>query len=210
MKGLNFNNVTVLLIAIITVSCNSIFIPDPIDPRLPKYTELGNNVAGALVNDEIWRAEVNLYWGLAGVHIANSASVSIWPEKDSIVIYLPGQKGDINAIIEFHLKSAEVNSFEDLVKLEGSKIELDGDVNYACLIQDGNVVDKGIGQFYPTYIHKIGSSSKVIFAGTFGFYGTSSMGKEMQITYGRFDYKLDKESESDSSQNILFNQGNYE
>lgn len=208
MKKLNFNKLIVLIIAIIAISCDSIFIPDPMDPRLPKYTESGNNVAGALVNDEIWRAEVDLYWSIAGVQSINNASVTIWPEKDSVVIYFPGKTGDINTTIEFHLKSTEVNSFEDLVKLEGSKIELDGNVNYACFIQDGNIVDKGIGQFYPTHIHKRDSSSNVIFAGTFGFYATNSMGKEMQITYGRFDYRLDKDS--DNSQNMLFNQGNYE
>lgn len=51
-----------LLIFVVLVmnSCSGEFIPDPIDPRLPKYTEEGNNVAGAFINDNTWESVVSI------------------------------------------------------------------------------------------------------------------------------------------------------
>lgn len=55
MKELRFNHsVLRMLVVLFLTSCDAVFVPDPVDPRLPKYTEDGNNVAGALVNGDLW------------------------------------------------------------------------------------------------------------------------------------------------------------
>ena len=55
-KYICLSNSIIALFLLALVSCEGIFIPDPIDPRLPKYTEKGYNAAGAFINKDVWKS----------------------------------------------------------------------------------------------------------------------------------------------------------
>jgi hypothetical protein len=196
MKKLScINKLLVLVIALAAIACNGIFVPDPIDPRLPKYTESGNNVAGAFVNNKVWESTVT--WGL--YDFFDTPEFYVWPEKDSVVIRFSGNTGDESAYIEFHLKDWNIADFEDISKLSGLKIELDGNENSAYYIEGSNYPEaykyKGIGQFYPKNIQLNDSLTSATISGTFGFTVTDSVGVNTKVTYGRFDYRISKEDD---------------
>lgn len=196
MKKLAYiNRLLVLAIAFITAACDGIFVPDPIDPRLPKYTESGNNVAGAFVGNKVWESQVT--WGF--YDYSDTPEFYVWPDKDSVVIRFSGNTGDRSAYIEFHLKGWEIADFNDISKLSGAKIELDGEENSANYIEGSYNPEaykyKGIGQFYPKNIQVNESEETAILSGTFGFAVTDSVGNNTKITYGRFDYRLSKEND---------------
>lgn len=46
------------LIFLVLAGCNlSVFVPDPVELRIPRYSEEGYNIAGAFINDVAWKAE---------------------------------------------------------------------------------------------------------------------------------------------------------
>lgn len=188
------NSILIGWIAVTIVACDGVFVPDPIDPRLPKYTESGNNVAGAFVNNKIWESVQT--WGLYGY--VNTPSFYVWQEEDSVVIRFSGDTGSKSGWIEFHLKNLGITDFEDLPLLEGVKTELDGAENTAYYIEEcdrDSYKYKGIGQLYIKNIQMNDSLTSAIFSGTFGFSVTDSVGNNTKISYGRFDYRLGKDSD---------------
>src|ERR1035437_590386 len=50
----SINSLLLICSMLALLSCEGLYIPDPIDPRLPKYTENGNDVAGAIINNIYW------------------------------------------------------------------------------------------------------------------------------------------------------------
>jgi hypothetical protein len=182
-----------VLTVILITSCNGVFIPDPIDPRLPKYTEEGNNVAGAFIDDDTWKSIVKIGFP----QIYDAPLVAVWPARDSLVIRFYGSVSDESSTIEFHLTGLNINKFEDLLLLNDKKIQLDGDRNVGFHIQNYNPTtyeDKSIGQIYFKHVSLNDSISKVILSGTFGFSENTPTGRSTKISYGRFDYTITKNS----------------
>ncbi|MCG6187174.1 hypothetical protein [Maribellus maritimus] len=191
-KSFYINSILIGWIAVTIIACDGVFVPDPVDPRLPKYTESGNNVAGAFVNDKIWESVQT--WGLYGY--INTPSFYVWPEEDSVVIRFSGDTGNKSAWLEFHLKNLGITDFEDLPLLKGVKTELDGAENTGYYIEEcdpDSYKYKGIGQLYIKNIQINDSLTMAIFSGTFGFTATDSVGNSTKISYGRFDYRLKKD-----------------
>jgi hypothetical protein len=51
----------------ILVSCDDSFEADPVDPRLPSYSEIGKNEAGAFINESPWVARIiSTFYGPRG------------------------------------------------------------------------------------------------------------------------------------------------
>lgn len=200
MKKLHFTNSTLLLILLlVAAACEGLFIPDPIDPRLPKYTEQGYNVAGAFVNDEIWESVVSHKIQLVGSLTVpvNEPRLEAWPEKDSLTLTFSGSTGANKTYIEFHLRNLKINEFEDLLQLNGQKIILDGNTNagfYEESLNDSADKYPGVGQVYFKEV-RIDSSSNVLYlSGTFGFSVNRSNNKTLKVSSGRFDYRFAENS----------------
>lgn len=195
MKKFNFikNSKVLVILLLILNACEGIFVPDPIDPRIPKYTEDGNNVAGAFINDITWKSIVSLNY--------DGPFINVWPERDSLLLRFSGKTAGVPSSIEFHLTGWKISNFEDLAKLEGSKIQLDG-IKNAGFYTEGydlfNYENKGIGQIYfkniriwDYNVNAEGQTSKAaIISGTFGFTMNGSGGKITKVTSGRFDYRI--------------------
>ncbi|WP_423130025.1 hypothetical protein [Gaoshiqia sp. Z1-71] len=178
----------------ILTACDGLFIPDPIDPRLPKYTEDGNNVAGAFINDDVWESIVLV--GFFDIH--NAPFINAKPANDSLVVQFQGNVAGQSSTIEFHLGGISINQFEDLLHLHDTKIQLDGITNAAYYIEDYHSMtyeNKGIGQIYFKNVSRTNNSASVIIlSGTFGFSVIEPGGMQRTVSYGRFDYRISESS----------------
>ena len=184
------NSIISIVILLLIYSCTSNFIPDPIDPRLPKYTESGNNVAGAMVNDLVWKSEVRL-----GIFYGSNdlPYYQLYPEKDSLVITFDGGIDSRSVALKFHLSGMGITSYEDFDQLSGQKIELDGINSYASYVEYASSyanLNKGVGQIYFRSVQL--DEDRYILSGTFGFVQKWQGESSMKVSYGRFDYKLSK------------------
>jgi hypothetical protein len=193
MKKYTCMSKTFLTLFMLTLSsCRGIFILDPIDPRLPKYTEKGNNVAGAFVNDKVWESIVSYSFLLPEF---DKPRIIGYEANDSMVIRFEGDVLSLPTTIEFHLTGLNIHKFDDLILLKDKKIQLDGLKN-AAFISDKYDSDypatRGTGQIYFRHVTVDDVTGKAILSGTFGFSIKNTLSGITEVTYGRFDYKFDK------------------
>lgn len=166
MKKFNFiSRKLVFLSLLVVTSCEGILILDPIDPRLPKYTETGNNVAGAIINQEIWRSVVSHGF----LSESGAPHIAAHTNGDSLVIRFEGELGSQRPVyFEFHLKNLNIEKFEDLSLLNNKKITIDGTSNDVLLFDENReCIAKGVGQLYFKHVNL--NHSIFIISGTFGF-----------------------------------------
>ncbi len=171
---------------LVILGCEGTFVNDPIDPRLPKYTENGYDVAGAFINDQIWRSvvEISLFTTI------NEPSFISTPGSDSLAVRFSGEiKQDATPIdIAFYLNGINISTFNDLEKLNDKIITLDGSHNQGGVIYeslDYTNTKGGTGQIYFTKVEVTDSASATV-SGTFGF----NINDSIEVTYGRFDYRV--------------------
>lgn len=182
-----------VVILFIIIGCEGIFIPDPIDPRIPKYTEEGNNVAGAIIDNKIWESVMTIGFP----YVYDQPFIRLWQLNDSLSLRFSGSTAGENSSIEFHLSGLNITKFEDLVALEGHKIQLDGIKNTGYYIENdmpSTYDNKGIGQIYFRNVRIKNSSSQIILSGTFGFSTTGPNGNSTKVSFGRFDYQVSEDS----------------
>ena len=180
--------ISVLFVLFALCSCEIKFVADPINPRVLKYTHQGYDVSGALINDTIWRS--NLEGGFWG-GVSNKPMITASSIGDSVVFSF-----DDNTPMSFHFSGIDIKDFEDLKKLKGKKIILDGDENYASYnyVRDYTPLIKGSGQVYFREVSRdndqVGVNDYII-SGTFYMDTRDENGEPIEIRYGRFDYEID-------------------
>jgi hypothetical protein len=194
-----------LLTAIISISIQSCvdlrdsdFYPDDEDSRLPRYSEKGYDIAGALLNDNAWRAERKPFSEIMLLDIS---------KKDTAIFEMYGKlidgegQGDY---VDFYIYQTGINieSFTDLKDLEGKTIVLDGNENYAVLEytpknENPNYYLNGIGTLifksvretenvtYNSSGENMFNSHPTYISGTFELNFTN-----FKVEKGRFDFKL--------------------
>ncbi|MBV5311735.1 MAG: hypothetical protein JZU47_00480 [Prolixibacteraceae bacterium] len=164
------------------------YVGDPIDPRLPMYSTTGENFAGAYINKDIWMSEVPFLFSKSV-----RPTFTHFTSNDSLVLKFFGTS--INDYdIEFHLKSLNINNYSELPKLNNQKITLDGKQNAAALLNDSLVYSGGMGQIY--FTNSVASDSPYIInvSGTFGFHVYDADKKQIEVTFGRFDFTFDRKT----------------
>jgi hypothetical protein len=192
-----------LILVTMTFACNdSTFVPDPIDPRLPKYTESGNNVAGAFINQEVWKSAIYSEYVDAGTWgppdslvYRQVPQISINSDSDYVVIRFDGKISSDNTSLEFHLSALNIYNFDDFALLKDKKIQLDGITNMGVYIRHSgtseeikNFKEGGIGQLYFKNATVVDSTKTATLSGTFGFSITNLNNQVDEISYGRFDF----------------------
>lgn len=184
-----------LLVFLICVSCEDTFIPDPFDPRLPKYTEEGRGAAGAFINDEIWKSIENHGF----MSLDHKSKIYLYADKDSMSLVFRGESEVFN-YLRFDLSNMNINQFSDLSLLEGRKIQLDGITNGAFCLVSGEGI---IFPYMDTKVHlknvcsgqllirkaKVYNSNEAILSGTFGFITDDPVYGRIEVFYGRFDFQ---------------------
>jgi len=181
-------------IALLAACQDSVFIPDPLDPRLVRYTEDGNNASAALINGDIWSTnnpyDYNYSFYDSYIDVIN------YNDADSLIISFHGlldEREDV--LLHFSLKDFGIDEARELVKLDEQKIQLDGAQNTA--IMESLLFDEsyegGVGQIYFKSVKRADVSvslfeeGSVIISGTFSF---TIPGENIEVTYGRFDYEV--------------------
>jgi hypothetical protein len=199
---INLQNVFLILAMALLLSCQiDDFIAEPEDPRMPAYTESGENVAGALIDGQIWTA----FSGPEDdyVPVAQNAKMYFYFSPDADSLFLAIQSGRFRhnyaeASVGFYIPSVSVRNTEDLIALQGHTISLDGEENYGQLffgdyrLNNGPTgVSRGVGTLY---IRKVGLNTEdddedVNISGTFGF-DIKIDGVKHTVYSGRFDYAI--------------------
>lgn len=187
MKKSGFNLGFAFVLAFLVSSCDS-FIPDPIDPRLPVYSESGKNQSGAMINNEPFTdfPKTGIYGKLY--------SGSIWTLADTslnISFNLVNQNNANNSFtISFFLEKLTPEDWKEMEKGYGKKFRFDNP-NVKGTITPGsnngnneNLAESG--QITVKYI----PGTKAM-AGTFGFTTQDPSGKNYVVHFGRFDYVIE-------------------
>ncbi|HEY4785285.1 MAG TPA: hypothetical protein VIH57_04520 [Bacteroidales bacterium] len=195
------NRIFLVLLLVLLGSCGGEFIPDPIDPRLPKYTEEGNDAAGAFINEKIWKSVVSVDF----MSVGDQPYITLFTAKDSLTILFEGNSS-VYRYIEFRLSGLSIYRFEDLQLLNNKKIFLDGKKssgvchrNYCPPYESGyystGCPETGIsGQLYIKNVAMRDSLTQAILSGTFGFTFNDPVSGINEVSYGRFDYRFGKGS----------------
>jgi len=166
------------------VSCVEL-IPDPVDPRLPIYSESGKKQSGALIDNIPFVAYPNpFFWG-------NGSFGSILNKGDTILTFdfglIEKNNPNVSKSIFFSLEKLTPEDWEEMKKNFGKKFRLDNHDTKGRLSSYANdqVIESiaQSGQITVKYIEDL----KVL-AGTFGFTAQDSSGKKYEVRYGRFDY----------------------
>jgi len=182
---------------------DSDFHPDKEDSRLPRYTEKGYDVAGALIDGDAWRVERHPFTEIMLFDIS---------KVDTVVFEMYGKMIDGNGkddyvSIYIYQTNIEMSTYSDLKQLECNEIILDGVKNYAEIkyfpIREERFTYKsGTGKLNFKSIRDIKNvnyrdpqnrfhSHPVHFSGIFELSFENQAGNLVEITKGRFDFKVD-------------------
>jgi hypothetical protein len=151
MNKLNLIIIVIFFGCLITGSqgCEERFIPDPLDPRLPKYTEDGNMVAGALINDVAWKTD----WRVDIEYRNRSFYFTSYPAGDSISLtidgsYIEGPDKNTDVSFVFVIKKMRLRNTDDLVNLKFRTFKFDGNYVYAVMNDINRPAPGVINYFY--------------------------------------------------------------
>jgi hypothetical protein len=196
----------ICLIVIVAACRKEGFVPDPDDARLPKYTESGNMVGGALVNDVAWKTrwESKTQGEYKAFYFTNyPAGDSVTLDLQGIFIEGPNRDREFDFLLVF--KGIQIRNVDDLKAFEGRTFALNGQNNYVVIndYTDGEfdvtpTYTGGIGTFSInavkensriTYYRGIGDNREpyhpVVIAGTFNFEFPSA---SLKVESGRYDF----------------------
>lgn len=182
------------------------FIPDPSDPRLPKYTENGNQVGGALVNGLAWKTDYQV-----GFNYTNTSFYFIqYSSGDSVTlriegIFMEGKSKDRPLDFVVVLKNRRLEKLEDIKNFAGQTLVLDGSSAYAMIDNGFLTIGDSVEYYYGgtgeiTFqavkpVTRITLSRQnggeryhpLIVAGKFEFHFEQD---SIDVTLGRFDFQI--------------------
>ena len=198
----------ILFLSVIGItSCHEkvVYEPDSTDPRLPAYTEKGNNVAGVLLNDIPWES----YYTPGGFlkvpvnainFVKDTLTDTLRIHFNGRVIYKIYDEYDVNIDFVLHnflYKNLKYKKLDDFLYLNNQKIILDGIENYASIMGYGDFFNgtcgKGKGEIFIKSLKKVmidnSKNYDYVISGTFSFEINSPCAK-IKATQGRFDHKF--------------------
>jgi hypothetical protein len=172
-------------------ACVGVNYPDPIDPRLPKFTDSGNDAAGALINDMPWVAVRNTSFVSQTTGILD---IDRTYDDPSLVLtvdngwWKKSTSDSTRVTIRFVLHSFLPNTEMDLNDMDGRTFVLDGTTDYGEIVFEdlGQISSQGVGQLI---VHKAEVKMedgilKHHIVATFAF----DTPLPAAVNYGRLDY----------------------
>lgn len=191
---INFNSLLpAVLLLLLFVSCEE-YVPDPIDPRLPKYSQEGKNTAGALLDGTtVFRSDercsiLGCSENFTIISFPNGATDSVQLE-----INIDAPDDSRSAFLRFTLADKRLENFNDVETLVGVyEISPTGPHKgyfNGCPAQSGRLEVKHL-EFTTSH----GGEPMYIISGTFSLYtenpspdspgcGTAA------VEWGRFDFE---------------------
>lgn len=184
MKKSGFKAILLLALVFLLYSCDG-FIPDPINPRLPVYSESGKNQSGAMINNMpfVDYPNYSIFGTESSGYLLNQADTSL-----TFNFHLVERNKENSFVtIFFSLEKLTQTDWEEMENGFGKKFSLDNPDIMGKIITYSEQEDLGIpaesGQITVKYIP--GSNA---LAGTFGFTAMNNSGKKYEVRFGRFDY----------------------
>jgi hypothetical protein len=184
MKKSGFKSILFFGLVFFISSCDG-FIPDPIDPRLPVYSESGKNQAGAMINNKPYLDYPSYSF------FANNSSGILNNQEDTTVnisFYLL-EKDNVTAskIITFSLEKLTPADWADMEKNFGKKFSFDNpNVKGTITTFSNNGDNENLATSGQITVKHIPGSKAL--AGTFGFTAQDPSGIKYEVRFGRFDY----------------------
>lgn len=131
--------------------------PDGQDSLLPEYSEEGRNVAGALVNDTAWRAQMLFCTGCGNTapfdiitSTSGDSTVFLFAGEytPNSVNYVDTSADNLSMDFRFMVKGLKMEKQEDLLKLNNQTFLLNGVDSYVSLAGANHIPrGKGTGTF---------------------------------------------------------------
>ena len=188
----------IIILLIGMSACGGEFIPDPLDPRLPRYSEEGKNVAGCFINGDVWRAVktgANLQGGVDQI-----LQIDFQAESNTIRFRIDGYREDstnlagtsVTLTFVVDNRDWQIQSVDDL---HGRTFELDGNTSYGNIEDASNFFQydncRSTGQLFIRYAQPfLSASDDFIVAGTFYLTNDSPSCIRTEVRSGRFDYRV--------------------
>ncbi len=186
-----------IALALLTFGCESP-IPDPIDPRMTKYTTTGENGASAYYNTtQIWELDYGCFFRRPENEDCTDHSALVSNQADTVELWINGNPFSIRFVLTG--KTLEQLSYAP-GRLNNTHYDLSGNEAYAEIFRGGNPLTGEY--FYPDeplrsevgnlYIRNAtrAEGSSIILSGTFGFDCREPSGKLHQFHKGRFDLMI--------------------
>lgn len=189
-KYLQNSIIWIISLALLMLSCEDFFIPDPVDPSLPKYTEKGSNFAGAIINDGVWKSHFERYTNGSD----DEPIVHYFSFRDSLTVKFVGRisEEDSHMAMVFSLKNIGARKLDDLLLLNNKKFNLgkEGYGVYVVTQTNYNCSISGEGQLYFKSVKYSNNKRNIILSGTFGFDVVNPICGNHTVRFGRFDYEI--------------------
>ena len=183
-------------------ACQGKFVPDPIDPRLPRISTEGANVAGAFMNGQRWEAVQTGSWSFGG-GLDGNLIILLDSVQQTLQLTLDGQRegpdGSLSEPrrISFRLDNAD-GSLDRITGLRHRTFALDGP-HHATVGAD-LFVDESLppelsraGQLYIHYVERSSEEPGSYYytvAGTFWLTIDCEGCTPYEVHSGRFDYQV--------------------
>lgn len=190
MQKLHYSVLVAALVAVLLLpSCDGVFVPDPIDPRLPKYTEDGNNAAGAFIGDNVWTSIMESDFPDTTYH---EPVIFLYSQNDSLRVIFDGVS-PIFQFIEFRFCIAPATQLRELVVLNNKVFAFNGTEASAFCRNSCDTCWNSTGNTGQIYFRKVvydEANQYITMSGTFGFTYEDHLYGTIQVSKGRFDYKV--------------------
>ncbi len=192
------NNIVFILIGILLTSCDPTYIADSADPRLPHFTTVGRNAAGAYINDIPWRASCGPLFSCAGegltYDLESDQTVLRLPTADLILSADYNEDNGSAMQISFRLSGDQRDVIRSISLDEVLSFALDGETHIVELSlsadfpAENTLSSNGTGQLHFRHVERI-TDDRYIVAGTFGFVVDDETGY-YKVRSGRFDFRF--------------------
>ncbi|WKN45196.1 hypothetical protein [Tunicatimonas pelagia] len=192
-----------ILVVAALIGCKGEFVPDPVDPRLPRYSEGGKDAAGCFINGNLWRA-------VRSPHLFGADEVLRirFSSEDSLIRFTidgyqkeltdsVGIPTEISFVLDNRPSQVSTTPIASIGTIPEGTFILDGKQSYGQLNQgDGNITaTNGTGQLTLRHVQlnpeiEDNQDRHYIVAGTFSFTAPSDSLGLIEVKSGRFDYSV--------------------
>ena len=177
------------------------FTPDSENQELPAYTEDGNNIWGAIVNNVVFRSSINCHsFGCSpGMSIYETSPQDSSVEVGALISFVGFKAGEESGTINisFQLPGVEIPPYGKYENIAGVRFELSDSLNFAEIngyipnAENTNctVSKKGFIQFNRfEELESTSQSRKLFAAGIFELYIENDSCSNILVEQGRFDF----------------------
>lgn len=192
------NRIFLFAIGLVMWSCDPTYIADSADPRLPHFSTIGRNAAGAYINDVPWRSSCGPAFSCGNEGLTydfpNDYTRLRFPDAPLILSAAYNENNGSAMQLTFKLNGDQRDLIRTATPDNVVSFTLDGENNTVELLLSvdfplqNTLSTNGAGQLHFRHVERI-QSGQYIVAGTFGFEVNDDTGY-CKVRSGRFDFRF--------------------